>query len=142
MLKGKYAVYEVSKSSDGKEAQEKTLEDIPVDKDVLLLVHGFNNDFDEVTAAYLDFDRRIRAVGFKGNVIGFTWPSYGEWFQYFGDVEQVEYAAFGSKFSFSFSSVARREKISSQHPQYGCLSPNSRLSRLFTYRCYCRTPAR
>ena len=95
MLKGKYAVYEVSKSSDGKEAQEKTIEDIPVDKDVLLLVHGFNNDFDEVTAAYLDFDRRIRAVGFKGNVIGFTWPSYGEWFQYFGDVEQVEYAAFG-----------------------------------------------
>ena len=65
MLKGKYAVYEVSKSSDGKEAQEKTLEDIPVDKDVLLLVHGFNNDFDEVTAAYLDFDRRIRRLDSK-----------------------------------------------------------------------------
>jgi esterase/lipase superfamily enzyme len=95
LLKGKYAVYEISKSSDGKDAQEKTLEDIPVDKDMLLLVHGFNNDFDQVTAAYLDFEKRIRAVGFKGNVMGFTWPSYGQWFQYFGDVEQVEYAAFG-----------------------------------------------
>ena len=95
MLKGQYAVYEFFKSSDGKDAQEKTLEDIPVDKDMLLLVHGFNNDFDEVTAAYLDFDRRIRAVGYKGNTMGFTWPSYGEWFQYFGDVAQVEYAAFG-----------------------------------------------
>jgi esterase/lipase superfamily enzyme len=95
MPKGQYAVYEISKSSDGKDAQEKTLEDIPVDKDMLLLIHGFNNDFDEVTAAYLDFDKRIQAVGFKGNVMGFTWPSYGEWFQYFGDVEQVEYAAFG-----------------------------------------------
>jgi esterase/lipase superfamily enzyme len=95
MLKGQYAVYEISKSSDGKDAQQKTLEDIPVDKDMLLLIHGFNNDFDEVTAAYLDFDKRIRTVGFRGNVMGFTWPSYGEWFQYFGDVEQVEYAAFG-----------------------------------------------
>ena len=95
MLKGEYAVYEISKSSDGKDAQQKTLEDIPVDKDMLLLIHGFNNGFDEVTAAYFDFDKRIRAVGFRGNVMGFTWPSYGEWFQYFGDVEQVEYAAFG-----------------------------------------------
>jgi esterase/lipase superfamily enzyme len=93
--KGDYAVYEISKVSDGKEAQQKTLEDIPVSKDTLLLIHGFNNDFDEVTAAYLDFDKRVRRAGFKGNVMGFTWPSYGEWFQYFGDIEQVEYASFG-----------------------------------------------
>ena len=95
MLKGSYAVYEIAKSSDGSEAREKTLQDIPVDKDMLLLIHGFNNNFDQVTAAYLDFDRRLRKLGFKGNVSGFTWPSYGEWFQYFGDVEQVEYAALG-----------------------------------------------
>lgn len=95
MLKGEYAVYEISKSSDGKDAQQKTLDDIPTEKNMLLLIHGFNNDFDEVTAAYLNFDRRIRSAGFNGNVIGFTWPSYGDWFQYFGDVEQVEYAAFG-----------------------------------------------
>ena len=95
MLKGDYAVYEISKASEGKDAQQKTLEDIPTNKDLLLLIHGFNNDFDEVTAAYLGFDRRVRAVGFNGNVIGFTWPSYGEWFQYFGDIEQVEYASFG-----------------------------------------------
>jgi esterase/lipase superfamily enzyme len=95
MLKGEYAVYEISKSSDGKDAQQKTLDDIPTEKNMLLLIHGFNNDFDEVTAAYLNFDRRIRSAGFDGNVIGFTWPSYGDWFQYFGDVEQVEYAAFG-----------------------------------------------
>src|SRR5438552_17156122 len=78
MLKGDYAVYEISKASEGKDAQQKTLEDIPTNKDLLLLIHGFNNDFDEVTAAYLGFDRRVRAVGFNGNVIGFTWPSYGE----------------------------------------------------------------
>jgi len=95
MLKGDYAVYEIFKASEGKDAQQKTLEDIPTNKDLLLLIHGFNNDFDEVTAAYLGFDRRVRAVGFNGNVIGFTWPSYGEWFQYFGDIEQVEYASFG-----------------------------------------------
>jgi esterase/lipase superfamily enzyme len=95
MLKGTYAVYEIAKSSDGNEAQDKTLQDIPVDQDTLLLIHGFNNDFDQVTGAYLDFDRRLRKLGFNGNVIGFTWPSYGEWFQYFGDIEQVEYAALG-----------------------------------------------
>ena len=94
MLKGTYAVYEISKSSVD-EAREKTLQDIPVDKDMVLLIHGFNNDFDQVTAAYLGFERRLRARGFNGNVSGFTWPSYGEWFQYFGDVEQVEYAALG-----------------------------------------------
>lgn len=95
MPKGEYGIYEISKVTDGKDAQQKTLEDIPRNKDMLLLIHGFNNDFDEVIAAYLGFDRKIRAVGFDGNVIGFTWPSFGEWFQYFGDVEQVEYAVFG-----------------------------------------------
>ena len=95
MPKGKYDVYEISKASDGKEAVQKTLEEIPTNKDTLLLIHGFNNNFDEVTAAYLGFDRKVRQAGFKGNVIGFTWPSYGEWFQYFGDIEQVEHASFG-----------------------------------------------
>jgi esterase/lipase superfamily enzyme len=95
ILKGQYAVYQFAKSSDGKEAKEKTLADIPVDKDMLLLVHGFNNDFEQVTAAYLNFAGQIRSAGFDGNILGFTWPSYGAWFQYFGDVEQVEYAAFG-----------------------------------------------
>ena len=95
ILKGQYAVYQFAKSSDGKEAKEKTLADIPVDKDMLLLVHGFNNDFEQVTAAYLNFAGQIRSAGFDGNIMGFTWPSYGAWFQYFGDVEQVEYAAFG-----------------------------------------------
>ncbi len=94
MPKGDYAVYEISKASDGKDAIQKTLEDIPTDKDILLLIHGFNNDFDEVTAAYLGFDKKVHKAGFKGNVMGFTWPSYGEWFQYFGDIEQVEYASF------------------------------------------------
>ncbi|MGH7888801.1 MAG: alpha/beta hydrolase [Candidatus Binatia bacterium] len=92
--KGEYGVYKISKKSDGGEAEEKTLQDVPVDKDTLLLVHGFNNDFIEVTAAYLNFAKRVHNAGFNGNVIGFTWPSYGEWSQYFGDREQVEYASF------------------------------------------------
>jgi esterase/lipase superfamily enzyme len=95
LLKGKYEVYEITKASDGKEAVQKSLEDIPTNKDALLLVHGFNNDFDRVTAAYLDFDKKVHRAGFKGNVMGFTWPSYGQWFQYFGDIEQVEFASFG-----------------------------------------------
>jgi len=112
LLKGQYEVYQFFKSSDGKDAQQKTLEDIPVDKDMLLLVHGFNNDFEEVTAAYLDFDRRIRAAGYKGNTMGFTWPSFGEWFQYFGDVEQVEYAAFGFlNFLLAFRPLLGEEKF-------------------------------
>ena len=93
--KGKYEVYEITKASDGKDAVQKSLEDIPTNKDMLLLIHGFNNDFDEVTAAYLDFDKKVHRAGFKGNVMGFTWPSYGQWFQYFGDIEQVEFASFG-----------------------------------------------
>jgi esterase/lipase superfamily enzyme len=93
MPKGRYLVYEFKKTSEGKEAKEMALEDIPTDKATLLLIHGFNNDFKNVTKAYLDFEKRIRQAGFQGNVIGFTWPSYGQWFQYFGDKEQVEYAA-------------------------------------------------
>jgi esterase/lipase superfamily enzyme len=95
MPKGNYDVYEIFKVSDGKDAVEKTLSEIPTNKNTLLLIHGFNNDFDEVTAAYLGFEKKVRRAGFKGNVIGFTWPSYGEWFQYFGDIEQVEHASFG-----------------------------------------------
>lgn len=68
-------------------------EDIPAGQPTLLLIHGFNNEFKDVTKAYLDFEKRIRQAGFQGNVVGFTWPSYGQWFQYFGDKEQVEYAA-------------------------------------------------
>jgi esterase/lipase superfamily enzyme len=63
--KGDYAVYEISKASTGKDAEKKTLDDIPTNKDTLLLVHGFNNDFDEVTAAYLAFARKVRQAGFK-----------------------------------------------------------------------------
>ena len=93
MVKGRYAVYEFKKASEGKEAKEKALEDISTDQPTLLLIHGFNNEFEDVTKAYLDFEKRIRQAGFQGNVIGFTWPSYGQWYQYFGDQEQVEYAA-------------------------------------------------
>ena len=93
MPKGRYAVYEFKKASEGKEAKEKALEDIFADQPTLLLIHGFNNEFEDVTKAYLDFEKRIRQAGFQGNVIGFTWPSYGQWYQYFGDREQVEYAA-------------------------------------------------
>ena len=93
MPKGRYAVYEFSKASVGKEAKERKLEDIPTDKPTLLLIHGFNNDFKDVTKAYLDFETRIRQAGFQGNVLGFTWPSYGDWYMYFGDKEQVEHAA-------------------------------------------------
>src|SRR3990167_3442263 len=85
MPKGRYAVYEFAKASEGKEAKERKLEDIPTDKPTLLLIHGFNNDFKDVTKAYLDFETRIRQVGFQGNVLGFTWPSYGDWYMYFGD---------------------------------------------------------
>ncbi|MBI2985581.1 MAG: alpha/beta hydrolase [Deltaproteobacteria bacterium] len=91
--KGRYLFYEFTKASEGKEAKERKLEDIPTDKPTLLLIHGFNNEFKDVTKAYLDFEKRIRQAGFQGNVIGFTWPSYGQWYQYFGDKEQVEYAA-------------------------------------------------
>lgn len=73
--------------------KERKLQDIPTDRDILLLIHGFNNDFKDVTMAYLDFKERVRPAGFRGNIIGFTWPSYGEWYRYFGDREQVEYAA-------------------------------------------------
>ncbi|MBI4527696.1 MAG: alpha/beta hydrolase [Deltaproteobacteria bacterium] len=103
--KGEYAVYEVSKVSDGKEAREKTFDHIPTNRDTLLLIHGFNNDFDQVTSAYLSFDKRVRQLGFKGSVIGFTWPSYGEWFQYFGDREQSSTPPSG--FSTFFSGFGR-----------------------------------
>ena len=70
--KGEYEVYEIFKSSDGKDAQQRTLNAIPTDRDILLLIHGFNNDFDQVTGAYLNFARKIRPVGFDGTVIGFN----------------------------------------------------------------------
>ena len=93
MPKGKYAVYEFKKASEGKEAKEKVLEDIPTGQPTLFLIHGFNHEFEDVTKAYLDFEKRIRQAGFQGNVIGFTWPSFGQWYMYYGDKEQVEYAA-------------------------------------------------
>jgi len=71
MPKGGYTVYEFKKASGGKEEQEKTLEDIPTDKDTLLLIHGFNNDFDQVTGAYLGFEDKIRKAGFQGNIRGY-----------------------------------------------------------------------
>jgi esterase/lipase superfamily enzyme len=112
MPKGEYAIYEISKVSDGKDAQQKTLEDIPTNKNTLLLIHGFNNDFEEVIAAYVGFDRKVRAVGFDGNVIGFTWPSFGEWFQYFGDIRQVEYAVFGFlNFLLAFRPLLGEKKL-------------------------------
>ena len=95
IAKGAYAVYEITKQSEGKEAKQKTLADIPTDEDTLLLVHGFNNDFDRVSAAYIAFEKKIAKAGFDGNVMGFTWPSYGVWSEYLGDREQAEYAAFG-----------------------------------------------
>ncbi len=93
--RGAYAVYEFTQKSGGKEVEEKTLQDVPTDKDALVLVHGFNNDFIRVTGAYLEFEKAAQKAGFAGSVVGFTWPSYGKWFQYFGDRAQVEYAAFG-----------------------------------------------
>src|SRR4029077_16893247 len=49
---------------------------------------------------------------FKENVIGFTWPSYGEWFQYFGDIEQVEYASFAFlNFLLAFRSLLGEQKF-------------------------------
>lgn len=95
IAKGAYAVYEITKESNGEEAKDKILDDIPVDQDTLLLIHGFNNDFDRVSAAYLGFAKKIRKAGFAGNVVGFTWPSYGVWSEYLGDREQAEYAGFG-----------------------------------------------
>lgn len=93
MAKGRFRIYEVKKVSKGKEAQERKLADIPTDKDTLVLIHGFNNDLEDVTKAYLDFERRIRQERVHGNIIDFTWPSYGKWYKYFGDREQVEFAA-------------------------------------------------
>ena len=59
MPKGTYRVYEFKSVSRGKEARERKLADIPSDKDTLLLIHGFNNDFEDVTRAYLDFEKQI-----------------------------------------------------------------------------------
>jgi len=95
MAKGAYSVYEIAEPSQGENATESSVEALPINADAILLVHGFNNDFDQVTAAYFEFEKRLLKLGFGGRVVGFTWPSYGKWFQYFGDIEQVEYAAFG-----------------------------------------------
>jgi len=70
-----------------------TLDLLSIQPRVVFLIHGFNNEFEDVTKAYLDFEKRIRQAGFQGNVIGFTWPSFGQWYMYYGDKEQVEYAA-------------------------------------------------
>ena len=43
MPKGRYAVYEFKKASEGKEAKEGALEDILMDRETLLLMPGFNN---------------------------------------------------------------------------------------------------
>ena len=92
MAEGKYQVLEFRRASKGKEAQSRRLSDVPVDKDILMLIHGFNNDFEDVTRAYLDFERRIRRAGFQRNILGFTWPSFGKWYRYAGDKKQVEFA--------------------------------------------------
>ena len=112
MPRGEYRVYEFKKVSEGKEAKQRKLEEIPIDKDTLLLIHGFNNNFKDVTNAYLDFEKRIRRTGFRGNVMGFTWPSFGRWYRYHGDKEQVEYAALGLlNFLLKFRPRLRRNSL-------------------------------
>lgn len=54
---------------------------------VMLYVHGFNNDFDDSIrrAAQLAWDIAIDAP-----IIVFSWPSAGSWHRYFHDRSQVE----------------------------------------------------
>src|ERR1044072_4104924 len=85
IAKGAYAVYEITKQSEGKEAKQTTLADIPTDEDTLLLVHGFNNDFDRVSAAYIAFEKKIAKAGLEGDVMGVIWPRYGVWLEYLGE---------------------------------------------------------
>src|ERR1051325_2153982 len=74
IAKGAYAVYEISKQSEGKEAKQKTLADIPIDEDTLLLVHGFNNHFDRVAAAYIAFEKKKAP---RLDSTGMSWASPG-----------------------------------------------------------------
>lgn len=61
----------------------------PVDRDVLVFVHGYNTNFAD--ASYR-FAQIVHDAGFKGVAVLFTWPSRGQLLQYPYDRESAFYS--------------------------------------------------
>ena len=66
-----------------REIDENTVCSETEGKRVLLLVHGYNNDFDDVTKAYSVIERSIGATdeGYDA-IVGFTWPGGDHKYEY------------------------------------------------------------
>lgn len=62
----------------------RTEQNVPIG-DVLIYVHGFNNDLDSVLRRHRLIQKGLKALGFKGVVASFDWPSADSALNYLED---------------------------------------------------------
>jgi esterase/lipase superfamily enzyme len=58
---------------------------ISVEGDVLVFIHGYNNDLDTIMKRHRQLAKDLNAEGWRGQVIGFDWPSGNETLAYLED---------------------------------------------------------
>lgn len=61
--------------------------------DIVVFVHGFNEDYRSARSAHLDYEQKLAAAGFTGVLISFDWPSAGLTFAYLSDRAHARLAA-------------------------------------------------
>ncbi|MGM4917192.1 alpha/beta fold hydrolase [Tardiphaga sp. 813_E8_N1_3] len=74
-------VKEVRDIADGDPNQNS----ISVAGDILVFIHGYNNDLDIIMKRQRQLAKDLKAEGWKGLVIGFDWPSDNETLAYWQD---------------------------------------------------------
>jgi esterase/lipase superfamily enzyme len=63
-------------SKTGKESISEGSRDTKKDReDILVFIHGYNNDQKIVMQRHRQLKKDLQAVGFKGAVMSFDWPS-------------------------------------------------------------------
>lgn len=61
--------------------------------DILIFVHGYNNDSEDVRTRHEMLEANLGAAGFKGVVVSFDWPSAGYGINYLEDRHDAKDAA-------------------------------------------------
>src|SRR5262245_33327945 len=74
-------VKEVRDLADGDPNQNS----ISIAGDILVFIHGYNNDLDVIMKRQRQLAKDLKAEGWKGVVIGFDWPSDNETLGYWED---------------------------------------------------------
>jgi pimeloyl-ACP methyl ester carboxylesterase len=82
--------------------------------DVLIFVHGYNNDIAAVVDRTRALDRNLRASGWRGVVVGFDWPSANSVLNYIEDRRDAALVA--------GALVARGVRLLAEGQRAGCVT--------------------